>query len=49
VFVISALARSVPITQTYAGVMPFLVADLIRLLAVVAFPWLALWLVHALN
>jgi TRAP-type C4-dicarboxylate transport system permease large subunit len=49
VFVISALARSVPITRTYAGVLPFLAADMIRLLALVAFPGLALWLVHALN
>jgi tripartite ATP-independent transporter DctM subunit len=49
VFVISALARNVPITATYRGVLPFVCADLIRLALVVAFPALALWLVRALN
>ena len=31
VFVISALARNVPITATYRGVLPFVAADIIRL------------------
>ncbi len=48
VFVISSLARDVPITSTYRGVMPFLVADLVRLGLVLAFPMLALWLVRVL-
>jgi C4-dicarboxylate transporter, DctM subunit len=49
VFVISALARNVPITATYRGVLPFLVADVIRLALCIAFPALSLWLVRALN
>jgi TRAP-type C4-dicarboxylate transport system permease large subunit len=49
VFVISALARNVPIAETYKGVLPFVAADIIRLALVVAFPALALWLVRALN
>jgi len=49
VFVVSALARNVPITATYRGVLPFVCADIIRLALVVAFPALALWLVRALN
>jgi C4-dicarboxylate transporter, DctM subunit len=49
VFVISSLARSVPITATYRGVLPFLVADVVRLGLCVAFPALSLWLVRALN
>jgi C4-dicarboxylate transporter, DctM subunit len=49
VFVISSIARDVPITQTYKGVLPFVLADIIRLGLVVAFPSLALWLVHLLN
>ena len=49
VFVISALARHVPITATYRGVLPFIVADIIRLALVVLFPALTLWLVRALN
>jgi C4-dicarboxylate transporter, DctM subunit len=49
VFVISSLARDVPITSTYRGVLPFLVADVVRLGLVLAFPMLALWLVRALQ
>jgi C4-dicarboxylate transporter, DctM subunit len=49
VFVISSLAKSVPITSTYRGVLPFLVADVIRLALCIAFPALSLWLVRALN
>ncbi|MBI1245072.1 MAG: TRAP transporter large permease subunit [Alphaproteobacteria bacterium] len=46
VFVISSIARDVPITRTYARVLPFLAADVIRLALVLAFPGLALWLVR---
>jgi TRAP-type C4-dicarboxylate transport system permease large subunit len=49
VFVISALAPRVRIAETYRGVLPFIVADVIRLGLVVAFPALALWLVQLLN
>jgi C4-dicarboxylate transporter, DctM subunit len=49
VFVISALARNIPIASTYRGVLPFLVADMIRLALVVAIPGLSLWLVRALS
>ncbi len=45
VFVISSIARDVPITRTYKGVLPFVAADIVRLALVVAFPALALWLV----
>jgi tripartite ATP-independent transporter DctM subunit len=49
VFVISAIAKGVPITATYRGVMPFLVADVIRLTLCTAFPALSLWLVRLLS
>ncbi len=49
VFVISSIARDVPIERTYRGVLPFLLADLLRLLLVLAFPGVALWLVRALQ
>ena len=49
VFVISAIARDVPITRTYRGVLPFVMADVVRLALVVAFPALALWLVNWLT
>lgn len=49
VFVISSLAKNVPIAATYRGVLPFLVADVIRLVMVVAMPGLALWMVRLLQ
>ncbi len=49
VFVVSSLARDVPIARTYRGVAPFLVMDLVRLSLCVAFPALSLWLVRALT
>jgi C4-dicarboxylate transporter, DctM subunit len=49
VFVISSIARTVPIAQTYRGVLPFLFTDVVRLGLVIAFPGLALWLVRLLN
>ena len=44
VFVINALARDVPMRQTFVGVMPFFVAELFRVALLVAFPALSLWL-----
>ncbi len=49
VFVISSIARTVPIADTYRGVLPFIVADIIRLALVVAIPSLCLWMVHLFN
>ncbi len=49
VFVVSSMAPRVPITATYRGVLPFVLADLIRLCICLAFPSLSLWLVRALN
>jgi tripartite ATP-independent transporter DctM subunit len=49
VFVISAIAREVPIARTYRGVLPFIAADIGRLLLVLLFPGLALGLVHLLT
>ncbi len=49
VFVISAIAKDVPIAQTYRGVLPFIVMDIIRLTLVASFPVLALGLVRLLS
>jgi len=49
VFVVSSIARTVPIAATYRGVLPFIAMDIVRLGLVVAFPGLALWLVRQLN
>ena len=44
IFVISALARDVGIQRIYAGVLPFVAADFLRIGLVIAFPALALYL-----
>jgi C4-dicarboxylate transporter, DctM subunit len=49
VFVVSSIARDVPITQTYAGILPFIAADIVRLCLVIMFPAMALVLVRWLN
>ena len=48
-FVISAIAKTVPITQTYRGVLPFLATDVVRLALCAAFPALSLYLVRLLS
>lgn len=49
VFVISAIAKDVPIHHTYRGVLPFVAIDIVRCALVLAFPGLALWLVRLLS
>ncbi|MBU8537939.1 TRAP transporter large permease [Falsiroseomonas tokyonensis] len=49
VFVVSGLAKDVPMARIYRGVLPFLAMDLVRLGLLVAFPALSLWLVTALS
>ena len=49
VFIINKIAGDVPILKTYRGVMPFVIADVIRLVILTAFPVISLWLVKLLN
>ena len=49
VYIMNGLAKDVPMTETYKGVMPFLITDFIRLGLLISFPGLALWLVHWLT
>ncbi len=49
VFVVSGLARDVPIGATYRAVLPYLAMDFLRLALCVAFPALSLWLVRLLS
>ncbi|MFC7704490.1 TRAP transporter large permease [Plastorhodobacter daqingensis] len=44
VFVINSIARDVKLTDIYRGVLPFVGADLLRILILCLFPALALWL-----
>jgi C4-dicarboxylate transporter, DctM subunit len=43
-FVINAMAKDVPMVETYKGVVGFCISDVIRLVLLVAFPALSLWL-----
>jgi tripartite ATP-independent transporter DctM subunit len=49
VFVISAMAKDVPMRETFIGVMPFFVAELFRVALLLAFPILTLWLPRLLS
>jgi C4-dicarboxylate transporter, DctM subunit len=44
VFVIKGIARDVPLATIFRGVTPFIVAQVILILILVAFPQIALWL-----
>ena len=44
VFVIKSVIKEVTFTTIFKGVIPFVVTDLIRLLILIAFPVIALWL-----
>ncbi|HEX6944758.1 MAG TPA: TRAP transporter large permease, partial [Casimicrobiaceae bacterium] len=49
VYIINSLARDVPMAETFKGVIPFLVSDAIRVVLLVFFPALSLWLVRVLG
>jgi len=44
VFVIKSVVKDVSFTTIFKGVIPFIITDLIRLVILIAFPILALWL-----
>ncbi|MGQ2980010.1 MAG: TRAP transporter large permease [Polaromonas sp.] len=46
VYVVNGMAKDVPISESYKGVMPFLVSDVIRTILLLAFPPISLWLVQ---
>ncbi len=48
VYIISSLAKDVPMRTAFRGVIPFLVSDAIRVLLLVFFPILSLWLVRSM-
>ena len=49
VFVINSLARDVPMSETFRGVLPFFGAELVRVVILVLFPALTLWLPRILS
>ncbi|MFQ5636288.1 MAG: TRAP transporter large permease subunit, partial [Gammaproteobacteria bacterium] len=48
VLIINAQAPNVSLRETFVGVLPFLASDIVRVLLLVAFPGIALWLPHLL-
>jgi len=44
VFVIKSVVKDVSFSTIFRGVLPFVATDLIRLVILIAFPMLALWL-----
>ena len=49
VFVINGMARDVPMWESFKGVLPFLISDIIRIGFLVAFPVVTLGLVRAFG
>jgi C4-dicarboxylate transporter, DctM subunit len=46
--VVNSMAKEVPMSETYKGVFPFLAWDAIRLVLLLLFPVISLWLVSVL-
>jgi TRAP-type C4-dicarboxylate transport system permease large subunit len=49
VFVIHGMLKKVPLGTIYRGIMPFFLADMLRLALLVSFPLLTLWLPAAMK
>ncbi|MEO0385865.1 MAG: TRAP transporter large permease [Pseudomonadota bacterium] len=47
-FIINSLAKDIPIQRTYHGVLPFLISDILRVVLLISFPTLSLWLVNVM-
>jgi len=45
VYVVNSIAKDVPMSESYQGVMPFLISDVLRTLLFLFFPIIPLWLV----
>jgi tripartite ATP-independent transporter DctM subunit len=49
VFVIFGVAKTIPLGTIFRGILPFLYADLVRLVIIILFPALTLWLPELLG
>ena len=49
VFIINSMARDVPMLESFRGVLPFLISDGVRVLLLIGFPSITLWLVQYLG
>lgn len=48
-FIINNMAKTTPISETYRGALPFVLMDLSRVVLLVLFPPITLWLVWLMN
>lgn len=48
-FIINAMAKTTPISETYRGALPFVVTDIIRVVILAMFPAITLWLVWVID
>lgn len=49
VFIISAQATDVPMSETFKGIIPFFLAELVRITLLIAFPVIVLWMPRFLS
>ncbi len=49
VYVVNSMAKDIPISESYRGVMPFLLSDTLRTLLLLFFPPISLWLVKYIG
>lgn len=49
IYIINRIAKDVPVMETFKGVLPFLASDLVRILLLVFFPVVSLFLVHTFG
>ncbi|CAM8627003.1 DctQ TRAP-type C4-dicarboxylate transport system, large permease component [Oxalobacteraceae bacterium] len=49
IYIINRIAKDVPVMETFKGVLPFLASDLVRILLLVFFPVVSLYLVHTFG
>ncbi|MBU6143492.1 MAG: TRAP transporter large permease subunit, partial [Betaproteobacteria bacterium] len=49
VYVVNGMAKDVPLSESYKGVMPFLISDTLRTLLLLFFPGLTLFLIQFLT
>ncbi len=49
VYVVNSMAKDVPIKESYRGVTPFLISDVLRTVLLLLFPSISLWLVQFVS
>ncbi len=49
VYIVNSMAKDVPISESYRGVLPFLISDTLRTTLLLFFPGISLWLVKYIN